>query len=290
MLNGDYMKKVIKKTKEKMKNNKELLLGLIVGLLISSAGVYAVEGYLYESDEVSYNDSKVNTVTLGADTVQGALDELNTRIEANCMKKTVTVQVVNGSVTGESTKQIKTGTQGSFTVSSDIGYGNGTVSCTNSQTATLSGNTLTITPTSDTTCTVTYQINTYTVTVAVTNGTGAISATVNYGATGTFTVSPNSGYGNGIVSCTNSQTATLSGTTLTTGSITQDTTCTVTFTATASWHYGNDFFFNANECRDNCKSICSSNYGTSVWSCTASRSTAPASASLTSGRYCWCQY
>ena len=74
-------------------------------------------------------------------------------------------------------------------------------------------------------------INTYNVEVAVTHGTGATTKEVNYNNSTTFTVNPTAGYGNGTVSCTNSQTATLSGSTLTTGLITNDTVCTVIYSA-----------------------------------------------------------
>ena len=128
------------------------------------------------------------------------------------------------------------------------------------------------------------------VTVTVANGTitGDSTKRIRIGEAGTFTVSPNSGYGNGTVSCTNSQTATLSGTTLTTGAITSDTTCTVTYTATASWKFIYDCG-STNNCKNTCPRLCIFTYSASVWSCTTSNTASPGSASLATGKYCWCQ-
>ena len=76
-----------------------------------------------------------------------------------------------------------------------------------------------------------WSINTHTVQLVSTNGTGATTKTVNYGSTASFTnVGPNPGYQYSSLSCTNGQTATISGTTVATGAITNDTVCTATFT------------------------------------------------------------
>lgn len=75
-----------------------------------------------------------------------------------------------------------------------------------------------------------WEVSSHSVTVNVTNGTPTTqNKTVNHNASTTFTVNPNTNYGNAVVNCTNSQTATLSGTTLTTGNITQDTVCSVSY-------------------------------------------------------------
>ena len=74
-------------------------------------------------------------------------------------------------------------------------------------------------------------INKYNVEVVVNNGTGSATKEVEYNNTETFTIGANTGYNNPTVSCTNSQTAAISGTTLTTGAITNHTVCTVTYVA-----------------------------------------------------------
>lgn len=148
------MDRIKEKVKRLTKNNKELVIGIIIGLVVSTTAVYAVT--YYAANELSYDDTKESRLTLGETDVQGALTKINEEIEENCMKKEVTVTVANGTITGDSTKRIRIGETGTFTVSPNSGYGNGTVSCTNSQTATLSGTTLSITPTAATTCTVTF--------------------------------------------------------------------------------------------------------------------------------------
>ena len=96
----------------------------------------------------------------------------------------------------------------------------------------------TYTPTATTGASVTLYgvctVNSYDVNLSVVNGTttGAKTKKVSYNNTTTFTgLSANTGYGNPTVSCTNGQTATISGSTVTTGKITSDTTCTVTYAA-----------------------------------------------------------
>ena len=77
----------------------------------------------------------------------------------------------------------------------------------------------------------TQEVEKHTVNVVTMNGIveGDTTKEVENDKTTTFTVNPSEGYGNGEVSCSNNQTATLSDNTLTTGKITGDTTCTVTF-------------------------------------------------------------
>lgn len=79
---------------EMLKKNKELLLGIIVGLLFTSTAAYAATIF-FASSEVSYDDSKV-TGTLGASTVKEALDKLYEREE---ICNTVTITYNKGSCT-----------------------------------------------------------------------------------------------------------------------------------------------------------------------------------------------
>ena len=76
-----------------------------------------------------------------------------------------------------------------------------------------------------------WKINTYTVNATVLNGTisGSTSNSVNYNSSTTFTLNPSSGYGNPTVSCTNNQTGSINGNTLTVSNVTNDTTCTVEY-------------------------------------------------------------
>ena len=82
------------------------------------------------------------------------------------------------------------------------------------------------------------------------DGNGTKKVTINTSTS--FTIEPSSGYTTvGVVPvCTNGQTATISGNTLTTGNITSDTTCTVTLTrVTADKVYFNDADINSS-CND----------------------------------------
>ena len=73
---------------------------------------------------------------------------------------------------------------------------------------------------------------TYTVNVVVQNGTVSPSSRdIESGSNGTFTISPSSGYDSPTVSCTNSQSASISGNTLTVSNVTSATTCTVKYTS-----------------------------------------------------------
>ena len=73
--------------------------------------------------------------------------------------------------------------------------------------------------------------NIYKVAVTVLNGTisGDTIKAVNSGDLATFTVNPSSGYSTPPVVCTNGQSGSISGNTLTVSNITSDTTCTVTY-------------------------------------------------------------
>jgi len=118
-------------------------------------------------------------------------------------------------------------------VKPNTGYNDtNSISCTNSQTASKSSTTVTTGAiTNNTVCTVSFPIKTFSVQLVTTNGTGGTTKTVNYGATAQFTnVKPNSNYNDtNSISCTNSQTASKSSTTVTTGAITNNTVCTISF-------------------------------------------------------------
>ena len=73
--------------------------------------------------------------------------------------------------------------------------------------------------------------STYTVKISVSKGGYSVTTkTVNSGSVATFYASPDAGYGNPNIECTNGLTATHSGETLTTAPVNTDSTCTVEFT------------------------------------------------------------
>lgn len=115
----------------------------------------------------------------------------------------------------------------SFTITPDEGYHIQSVAGCNGS---LSGNTYTTGPvTADCTVTVTFAINTHAVTPSAGEG-GTISPStpqmVNYGATVSFTITPDEGYHvHSVIGCGGS----LSGTTYTTGPVTANCTVTASF-------------------------------------------------------------
>ena len=71
----------MKKVKKIIKNNKKILIGIIIGLSISASSVYGAS-ILFQSDEVGYDNSNTNfkdTNGNDVDDVQTALDELYTK-------------------------------------------------------------------------------------------------------------------------------------------------------------------------------------------------------------------
>ena len=88
---------------------------------------------------------------------------------------TITIKVENG-VSSPASRVVTKGKNGTFTLTPNTGYGSGTVSCTNSQSATLNGNSLVVSSvSSNTTCTVKYSVNKYSVKYNANGGTGSMS-------------------------------------------------------------------------------------------------------------------
>lgn len=115
-------------------------------------------------------------------------------------KKLVKVAVVNGYANTPS-KEVKSGSDASFTVAANTGYDifNRTVACTKGAKYEMSGNKLTVqNVTADTACVITIgktNYTKYTVTVKVMNGSSDVaSKTVAPNSQTAFTITPNSGY------------------------------------------------------------------------------------------------
>ena len=274
-----------------------------------STNTFTRSGYTFQGWSTS-NSSNIVTYTNGQNVINLTTENggvVNLYAVWSINSYTVNVVVQNGTITGDTSKETDYNTNVTFTLNPNNGYGNPTVSCTNSQKGSISGSTLTVSNvTNDTTCTVTYKeneysieynlnggrvtsnpdsytvnsdtitlknptktgytftgwtgsngstaqttvtipkgstgnksytanyrINTYTVNATVTNGTitGSTSKTVNHGSSTTFTINPSSGYGNPTVSCTNSQSASINGSTLTVSNVASNTTCTVSYTS-----------------------------------------------------------
>jgi hypothetical protein len=146
------------------------------------------------------------------------------------VERTVTPSVNggNGTISPNTPQTVNNGATATFTLTPNTGYAIGAVGGT-CPAGTLSGSTYTTGPvTANCTVIANFTIDTYTVTPSVNGGNGTISPktpqTVNYDATATFTLTPNTGYAIGAVGGT-CPAGTLSGSTYTTGAVTSN--CTV---------------------------------------------------------------
>lgn len=148
----------------------------------------------------------------------------------------VVVNVVGGSTTFPHQK-VMDNEEAEFELSVDSGYetNNPTVTCDNGQNASINADDLKLKTspiTHSTTCTVTFKKKAnYTVSLVAVNGniSGNSVKKVLGNATTTFSVQANEEYEYNHISCTNDQTARYNGNIVTTGAITSDTTCTITF-------------------------------------------------------------
>lgn len=144
------------------------------------------------------------------------------------------VQLVSNNGSGSGTQTIVRGNNATFTgVGPNAGYNDtNSVTCSNGQSATKSGTTVTVNNvTSDTTCTISFPIKTYSVTLTSTNGTGSgTKNNISHGSGTTFTgVGPNTGYDDtNSITCDNA-TVSKSGTTVTINNVTGNTSCAISF-------------------------------------------------------------
>ena len=74
----------MKKTRNFLKNNTKMLIALIVGIIISGISVYAATNYFYNSNEISFNNTKSNLKIVGTNNdvtnVKEALDSLYDKV------------------------------------------------------------------------------------------------------------------------------------------------------------------------------------------------------------------
>ncbi len=143
-----------------------------------------------------------------------------------CPSESYTVQIEPSEMVDVSTKEVSAGENATFTYTGTLR--NPKITCTNNQSGKIEGNIITINKvTNNTTCSISSK---HTVQIKVENGTTAEEEKeVNTGEETTFTATPNTGYSNPTVSCTNNQKGTIQNNTVTVSNITNDTTCTVTY-------------------------------------------------------------
>ncbi len=147
---------------------------------------------------------------------------------ANTFTVTSSVNGSNGTISPSGAQTVNYNTQATFTVTPSTGY---TASVGGTCGGTLVGTTYTTSAvTANCTVIASFTINTYTVTPSVSGSNGTITPTtqqiVNYGATPSFTVTPNAGY---VASVGGSCGGTLSGTTYTTNPVSANCTVIASF-------------------------------------------------------------
>ena len=165
---------------------------------------------------------------------------INEAFSGNVVNRvSVKIKVINGSISGDAIKKVNVPNSTTFSVTPDTNYyysNANAVTCTNDQSASYdsSNNTLTISPTKNTECSITF-VNDVTVTLAAYNGSisGTLTKTVESYSQTTFddlTITPDSTYQLMDIICTNSQSAEYDSTNneLTITPI-LDTTCTLVF-------------------------------------------------------------
>ncbi len=168
------------------------------------------------------------------------------------VERTVTPSVNggNGTISPNTPQTVNNGATATFTLTPNTGYAIGTVGGTCAA-GTLSGSTYKTGPvTANCTVIANFTIDTYTVTPSVNGGNGTISPntpqTVNYDATATFTLTPNTGYAIGPVGGT-CPAGTLSGSTYTTGAVTSNCTVIANFDQRPAITSANHTTFGLNE-------------------------------------------
>ncbi len=156
---------VFKKEEEKQKNNSiSIILETEEGNLKSEK---FPDKQSYVFDKITCKNSKNNVVpTFDKNDWKLKINIEEEKIDGNFIcdiyfkKQTYNVEVIvkNGTIVGETSKSITHGNSATFTVNPSSGYGNPTVTCTNSQKGSISGNIATVSNvTNNTTCTVTYN-------------------------------------------------------------------------------------------------------------------------------------
>jgi len=308
------MKKFMKKIPSFLKKNLKVIIALIVGAVVSGLVVYGVAGYAYESSDVYFDNTNANLTLNGeaVTTVQGALDALYKKAGSQLKFPGGTINRTYGDATSNTAISGVTGGSGNYTyfgeTTSYISTSGTNITVLN----TIPAGTYTYKVVATDNGSGVGQVGTYAINVskkATTMSLSSTSGTIDCGGSTSITVTTN---GDGKISCSTSNdtisSCEVSGTTVTINGVpVQSGNATITVSQAAGANYTeatsqtynliiNDPVWhnvgNSGSCSnsDNCPSSCNRYYSTSVWSCSTSGSTAPSSASLTSGRYCWCMY
>ena len=144
----------------------------------------------------------------------------------------ISLTITNGVYEEENPKIVARESDAALQIVPSEGYEFSEVTCNNNKTATydVSTNTLNISSIMENVaCKVDFEIKKLKMNVTVKNGKENTTETANYGDSVSAVVQPNSGYENPKIECTNDQKATFEDNKLVIEKLTNNTTCTVTF-------------------------------------------------------------
>ena len=114
------------------------------------------EGYV--NPKVTCTNNQNGSINGNTLTVSNVTNDTTCTIEYEALTYTVNATVLNGTIEGETSKIVNYNGNTTFTLNPTNGYGNPEVSCTNSQSANMNDNILTVSNiTNNTTCTVTFK-------------------------------------------------------------------------------------------------------------------------------------
>lgn len=155
-------------------------------------------------------------------------------------KYKVTFTLKNAIESEENNSIVEREKDGIFKLIPNDGYEYNESTCSNNKIAQWDEKTNTLTLNaimSDVNCDVTFNRKQLKINVVVKNGKGNTTETIFYGDSKSIIVEPNEGYKNAKVSCTNNQTAVFDNNTVSINTLTNDTTCTITFQKLALVYY-----------------------------------------------------
>lgn len=192
-----------------------------------------------EDDFIFSSSSCTNGVTGDFDTdawefIPSETKESTCKLYFNKARYEVTLTITNGELASGTTTTVEREKNGIFTINPYEGYEFDTYTCSNNKEAAWDkvNNKLTINAVmEDVACKIVFKTRTLKMNLTVVNGTGTTTETVEYGKKITSVITPNSGFENPTVKCTNDQEAKYTNNTITIDKLTNDTDCTVTYAA-----------------------------------------------------------
>jgi hypothetical protein len=198
--------------------------------------------YVYYLEDVEVTKDEVtNSSEFSGSEVSGSTDNepqflfsSSSKLYFNKAKYEVTLTITNGELEEGTDTFVKRGETGVFAIAPYEGYEFDTYTCSNNKEAAWDkiNNKLTINAiTEDVACKVVFKTRTLRMNLTVVNGTGSTSENVEYGKQVTAIISPNTGFENPTIKCTNDQQSKYSSNTITIERLTNDTECTVTYAA-----------------------------------------------------------